>query len=73
MEEGEFGQDRSSRRRQTCSAAKLQASETCVWHECNLCGRAAVQTVQPSAGSMMGELAQQESSGQGGRRILLLG
>lgn len=45
----------------------------CVWQECNLRGRAAVQTVQPSAGSVTGELEQQESSGQGGGRILLFG
>lgn len=65
--------NRSSRRRWTCSAAKLQASEACVWHECHLCGRAAVQTVQPSAGSVTGELEQQESSGQGRGRILVFG
>lgn len=73
MEEGGIGQNRSSGRRQTCSAAKLQASEVCGRHECDSCGCAAVQTVQPSAGSVTGELEQQESSGQGGGRILLLG
>lgn len=45
----------------------------CVWHGCNVCGRAAVRTVQPLAGSVAGELEQQEAVEKEGEGYPCLG